>query len=108
MATGVASPNAQGQEITSTQMAQDKANSKVAPDNNHTAPVMSAIHITVGTKIPAILSARRAMGALLELASSTRRIIPANAVSSPTFSASILIKPALLMVAPTTRLPTSL
>ena len=28
MATGVASPNAQGQEITSTEMAQDRANSK--------------------------------------------------------------------------------
>jgi len=75
IATGVARPRAQGQEITRTQIAQERANSKVAPAMSHAMAVTREIPITVGTKIPAILSAVFAMGALLELASSTRRII---------------------------------
>ena len=76
MATGVASPSAQGREITRTEMPRENANSREAPIKKyHTAAVIMAIVITVGTKTPAILSAVLAIGALLLLASSTRRII---------------------------------
>lgn len=105
IATGVASPNAQGQEMTSTAMAQDKANSKSAPQNSHTTAVSKEMVITIGTKTPAILSAILAMGYLLALASSTSRIIWENVVSSPTFSAFMRKNPALFMVAAITLSP---
>ena len=109
IATGVARPRAQGQEITRTVMAQERANSNVAWSiKYHTTNVTAAIPITTGTKIPAILSAVCAIGALEALASSTRRIICEKVVSSPTFVAWILIKPVLLMVAPITLSPASL
>ena len=72
IATGVASPKAQGQEITNMEIAIEKANSTLAPFKSHTPPATRAILITAGTKIPAILSAIFAIGALLLLASSTR------------------------------------
>ena len=43
--------------------------------------------MTTGTNTPLILSARRAMGALLLPASSTSRMIWARVVSSPTLEA---------------------
>ena len=46
--------------------------------------------MTAGTKMPEIRSAMRWMGALLEVASSTRRMMWARAVSSPTLVARIL------------------
>ena len=49
-----------------------------------------AMVITTGTKIPLILSASLAMGALEEVASSTRVIILAKVVSLPMAVASIL------------------
>ena len=105
MATGVASPRAQGQEITSTAMAEEMANSAPAPASSHTNSVTSAIHITTGTNTPATLSASWAIGALLALASSTRRIIWERVVSSPTLSARHFKNPALLTVAETTLSP---
>ena len=105
MATGVASPSAQGQEITSTAMPQDRANSKSAPLISHTRTVSRAMVMTMGTNTPAILSAILAMGALLELASSTRRMIWEKVVSSPTLDARIRINPALFMVAAMTLSP---
>ena len=99
IATGVASPSAQGQEITRTLMAQDRANSTPAPQASHTIAVTSAIAMTTGTNTPAILSAILAMGALLALASSTRRIIWEKVVSLPTRVALKRIKPVLFMVA---------
>ena len=51
---------------------------------SHTAAVTAAMVITTGTKTPATLSASLAMGALEEAASSTRAIIWASVVSSPT------------------------
>ena len=75
MATGVAKPSAQGQEITKTLTA-------LVKDMLHPNPVliqhintMSAIDKTAGTNMPDTLSATRAIGALEEEASSTKRII---------------------------------
>lgn len=75
MATGVASPNAQGHEITRTDIAQERANSNSAPLMSHTMAVMSEMVITTGTNTPAILSASFAIGAFDALASSTSLII---------------------------------
>ena len=75
MAVGVASPKAQGQETTSTDTAMVMANSKVAPQISHPTIASRAIPMTIGTKIPAILSANLAIGALELVASSTSRII---------------------------------
>ena len=99
MATGVARPSAHGQEITSTEIALVSANENSAPVSIHTMNVTMAIPMTVGTKIPETLSAKRAIGAFEEEASSTRRIIFAKEVSLPTFSAVNLINPLLLIVA---------
>ena len=99
IATGVARPNAQGHEITSTAIVLDSANSTPAPDISHTIPVINAVNITQGTNIPAILSAILAIGALLDDASSTSRIICDIVVSSPTLTASALIYPPLLIEA---------
>ena len=52
IATGVASPSAQGQLITSTLIPRASANPKLSPASSHTTIVTSAIPITVGTKIP--------------------------------------------------------
>ena len=87
MATGVARPKAQGQEITSTEMALDRANSKPMPAISHTMAVTMAMAMTTGTNTPLTLSASRAMGALELLASSTRRMIWERVVSSPTLEA---------------------
>ena len=62
--------------------------------------------MTTGTKTPAILSAWRSMGALELVASSTRRMMLASAVSSPTAVASMANQPRWLTVAPVTRSPT--
>ena len=56
-------------------MPAERANSNDAPLISHTIIVTRAIVITTGTNIPAILSAILAIGALLELASSTNLII---------------------------------
>ena len=88
-------------------MAQDKANSNVAPFKSHSAAVTSEMPITTGTKIPAILSARREIGALVADASSTKRIICAKVVSLPTLDAVKRINPPLLMVAAITLSPGS-
>ena len=88
-------------------MAQDKANSKVAPLKSHRIAVISEMLMTTGTKIPAILSARREIGAFVADASSTSRIICAKVVSFPTFDAVKRINPPLLMVAAITESPGS-
>ena len=107
IATGVASPNAQGQEITNTLMAQFSANSKVAPDNIQIAAVMREMPITIGTNTPAMRSASLAIGAFVAEASSTRRIICAKVVSLPTLLAVKRINPPLFIVAPMTESPGS-
>ena len=105
IATGVARPNEHGQAMTKTVIAQDKANSKSAPNNIQIIKVATAIAIITGTKTPAILSANFAIGALVALASSTNAMIFAKVVSSPIFVAFTLINPPLLIVAPITVSP---
>ena len=61
--------------------------------------------MTTGTKTPATLSASLEMGALEEEASSTRRIIWARVVSSPTRLASKVKEPERLMAAAATLSP---
>ena len=90
MATGVASPSAHGQEMTSTAIAQLNANSNPAPVSSHTASVTAEMPITTGTNTPAILSARREIGALEAAACSTSAMMPDSVVSCPTFSARIV------------------
>src|SRR5699024_10885080 len=53
---GIANPNAQGQEITKTEIAAKVAALISAPLNNHKQKVKVAISKTVGTKMAAILS----------------------------------------------------
>ena len=84
------------------------ANSKDAPRIIQTTAETMAMVMTIGTKTPATLSASFAIGALELVASSTRRIICARAVSSPTLVACILKYPLLLTVAPMTLSPACL
>ena len=74
IATGVASPSAQGQEMTRIEIVMENANSTVAPIMSQIAPAVRAIAITTGTKTAETRSARRAIGAFDPLASSTRRM----------------------------------
>ena len=91
MATGVASPNAHGQLITSTDIPLARAKPIVCPTSSHTIIVTTAIVITAGTNIPDTLSAIFAIGALVAAASLTIWIIWASVVSSPTLVALHLI-----------------
>ena len=88
IATGVASPRAQGQLITNTEIALASANPKVCPASIHTIKVTNAIEITAGTNTPETLSATLAIGAFVAAASLTIWIIWESVVSSPTRDAS--------------------
>ena len=99
IATGVANPNAHGHDITSTAIADDRANSTVAPAKSHTIAVNTDMPITIGTNIPETLSASLAIGARELPASCTSLIISANIVSSPTLVARRRMKPLRLIVA---------
>ena len=105
IAVGVARPNAHGQLITSTLMPWFTAAAKSPVIAHHSAKVASAMAITAGTKMALMRSAKRSMGALDEVASSTRRMIPAKVVSAPTRSALMVNQPFVLVVAPVTGLP---
>jgi len=87
-ATGVASPSAHGQLITSTEIPLARANPTPAPAISQAATVTAAIEITTGTNTPETRSAILAIGAFVDDASLTIRIICESAVSSPTFTAS--------------------
>ena len=99
-ATGVASPSAQGQEMTSTLTAQVKACSKGYPPASQPISTISAIAMTTGTNTPAILSAADAMGALLAPASSTSLIIFASILSPPVAVTRAVRCPVLFTVPP--------
>ena len=71
IATGVASPSAHGQLITSTEMALARAKAMPSPASIHAAQVTRAMQRTAGTKIPLTLSAVFAIGALVAAASDT-------------------------------------
>ena len=93
MATGVASPNAQGQLMTRTEIPLASANPIPSPAISHTRIVTSAITITVGTKTPETLSATLAIGAFVAAASLTIWMIWESVVSSPTLVAWHFRKP---------------
>ena len=88
IATGVASPNAQGQLMTSTEMPRARAKAVPCPSSSHTSVVTTAMEITMGTNTPDTRSAILAMGALVAAASLTMRMIWDRVVSSPTRDAS--------------------
>ena len=71
IATGVASPSAHGQLITSTAIPLDNAKPILCPAINHTIIVSTAIVITIGTNTPDTRSAIFAIGALVAAASLT-------------------------------------
>ena len=108
MATGVARPSAQGQLITSTEMARPSAWPTSGSISIQTTKVMTAMEITAGTKMPLTRSATLAMGAFVAAASDTMRMIWLSVVSSPTRVASHLRKPLALTVAADTASPTAL
>ena len=105
MATGVARPRAQGQEITSTATPEVSARSTDPVAIIQITAVTRAMTITTGTNTPATLSASLAMGALEDAASSTRRIIWAKVVSWPTRVARRVSTPDLLREAEITVSP---
>ena len=85
MATGVARPKAQGQEITSTAMAMERQKrTSMPPTKAHSRAAVREMAMTVGTKMPLMRSASREMGALEEAASSMSRMIWERVVSPPT------------------------
>ena len=89
MATGVARPRAQGQEITSTAMPMDRQNRTLSPPTKyHSSAATSAMPMTTGTNTALMRSASREMGALEEAASSISRTICERVVSLPTRRAS--------------------
>ena len=75
IATGVASPRAHGQLITSTLIALASAKDIPLPKSNHTINVTAAMPITVGTNMPETLSAIFAIGAFDAAAFSTISMI---------------------------------
>ena len=105
---GVARPMAQGQAMTSTAMSRSSAGTKPAPAMSHTAKVIRARTMTVGTNHAATRSTTRWMGALLPCACSTMRMICDKTVSLPTLPASMVSKPWRLIVAPMTGSPACL
>ena len=88
IATGVASPSAHGQLITSTEIPRANANPNVCPASSQTIVVTTAIVITAGTNTPETRSAILAIGAFVAAASLTMRMICDREVSSPTLVAS--------------------
>ena len=99
IATGVASPSAHGQLITSTDIPLASAKPKLCPAISHAIIVITAIVITAGTNTPDTLSATLAIGALVAAASLTICIICESVVSSPTLVARHFMKPDRLIVA---------
>ena len=108
MATGVARPRAQGQLITSTEIARPNAWPTSGSISIQTTKVTTAMEITAGTKMPLTLSATLAMGALVAAASDTMRMIWLSVVSSPTRVASHRRKPLVFTVAADTASPGAL
>ncbi len=105
IATGVASPSAHGQLMTSTEIPRANANPISFPASSHTIMVITAMVITAGTKIPDTLSAIFAIGALVAAASDTILMIWESVVSSPTRVASQRRNPDWFVVAALTEEP---
>ena len=105
IATGVASPSAQGQLITRTEIARARENPASFPKAHHTKNVSTATKITTGTKTALTLSAMRAEGAFVAAASLTIFIIWLSVVSFPTRSARHFKNPFILTDAEITKSP---
>ncbi len=105
IATGVASPRAQGQLITRTDIPLASEKPMLWPLTSQITIVINAIPITTGTKMPETLSAIFAIGALVAEASETILIIFEIAVSCPTDVALHSINPLWLIVAAETLSP---
>ena len=105
MATGVASPNAQGQEITRIVMALSIPNATSPRKIIQSRAVINEQISTTGTNAPATLSAIFAMGAFEAEASDTICMILDKVVSLPVRVTLHFKKPKVLMVPPTTSSP---
>ena len=108
IAVGVASPNAHGQAITSTDTNARSAIESGSPTISQIAPETMAIAPTMGIKTPLILSASLSIGSFAPCASLTRRIMPESIVSSPTCTAFTVIAELMLRLPPVTLSPSSL
>ena len=104
-ASGVASPNAHGQAMMSTEMAAVRAADTCPVASIHTTKVSTAMPMTAGTKTAEILSARSWLAERPVWASSMRRAMWASWVSSPTAVACTTSRPELLIAEPTTASP---
>ena len=104
-ATGVASPNAQGQLTTRTLMALARLKGIPFPMIIHTIKVTRLIPITAGTKTADILSASLAMGAFVAAASLTMFMICDRVVSLPVLVAFTFTRPVRLTAAEMTMSP---
>lgn len=71
IATGVASPSAQGQLMTSTEMPRASAKPTDSPASSQAAVVTAEMPMTTGTNTPETRSAILAMGAFVAAASLT-------------------------------------
>src|SRR5699024_12262172 len=86
IAIGVAKPRAHGQAITKTEIAIVKANVRDSPPIKYQpSPETIDNPITIGTKIPEILSANFSIGALDTCAYSTNFSFSKSAVFLPTY-----------------------
>ena len=108
MAVGVASPNAQGQAITSTATLLRMALCQSPPSSPHNNRVSRAIPSTTGTNRALILSTSRCTGALPACADSTRAMMRESMLLAPRLSAITSSRPLPLMAPPMTRCPTPL
>ena len=105
MAVGVARPIAQGQAITRMDVKILRAKENSAPVRSQTTKAITATAITIGTNIPATLSATFEMGAFLPCASSINLMIFESVVSSPTRVISMKRAPLTSILPPIASLP---
>ena len=104
---GVARPSAQGQAISSTEIAAMRPNPVAGggPNNAHAANATTATASTAGTNQPATTSASFWIGARERCAAATSATMRASNVWLPTRSARITKLPVWFRVAPVTRSP---
>ena len=101
-AVGVARPKAQGQAITKTDTACNRAVDPSAPKNNHAANVISAMIIMAGTKNSVMRSTRFCTGAFEACAASMLAMILASTLSAGGLVSLITKRPLVFMEPPIT------
>ncbi len=106
---GVARPMAHGQAMirTATAFTRAKLRAGSGPNTSQTRKVRAAAAITAGTNHVVTLSTSAWIGSLDPWAASTMRMICASTVSAPTLVARNVKLPVLLIVPPTTGLPSA-